>query len=160
MLLQLHPGLMIWTIVTFLSLVVVLRLVAWKPILAMLEAREKKIREDIENAAANREEADKLLSDVRAQLEKTRREANEIVAQARSAAEKVREETIAQAKADSQQIIQRAKEEIQLEKEKTAQALREQFADLAVNAASKIIGQKLKPEDHIDIIKDVVGKMN
>ena len=56
MLLQLNPGLMIWTIVTFLVLLLVLRLVAWKPILAMLEARENKIRGDIDTAAQNREQ--------------------------------------------------------------------------------------------------------
>jgi F-type H+-transporting ATPase subunit b len=159
MLLQLHPGLMIWTIVTFLVLVVILRVAAWKPILAMLEAREKKIRDDIDTAASNREETEKALSDISQKLDQARKEANEIVAQARSAAEKVRDETIENTKAESQELLERAKDEIKLERGKTVQALKEQFAGLAVAAAGQIIGQKLSPEEHISIIRKTIGEI-
>ena len=160
MLLQLHPGLMIWTIVTFLALVVVLRLFAWKPILAMLEAREKKIRDDIDTAAKNREEAERAVSDIRTQLDQARKEANEIVADARNLAEKAREDIVAQAKTEGTKLIEQAKSEIQLERDKTVQALREQFADLAVKAAGKIIGEELSPEKHNKIISKTIGELN
>ena len=55
---------------------------------------------------------------------------------------------------------ERAKEEIKLEREKAAQALREEFAGLAVAAAGQIIGQKLSPEDHIDIVRKTIGEVN
>lgn len=160
MLLQLNPGLMIWTIATFLILVIALRLVAWKPILALLEAREEKIRTDIDSAAKNREETEKALVDIRQQLDQARKEANDIVASSRSQAEKVREDTIAQAKMESQALIERAKGEIRLERDKAAQALRQEFAELAVQAAGQIIGQKLSPEEHKNIIRKTIGEIN
>ena len=160
MLLQLHPGLMIWTIVTFLILVVILRLVAWKPILALLEARERKIRDDIDTASKNRKETEKVLTDLQAKLDGARKEANEIVAGARTAAEKVREETIAKAREESGQLIEKAKAEIQLEGEKAAQALKEQFAELAVQAAGQIIGKTLSPDEHLEIIRKTIGDIN
>ncbi len=160
MLLQLHPGLMIWTIITFLVLVLVLRLVAWKPILALLDAREKKIQGDIDSAASNREEAEKTMSEVRDKLDKARKEANEIVASARSQAERVKDETLAATKEEGAALIQRAKEEIALERDKAAQALREEFADLAVQAAGQIIGQKLSPKEHNNIIRKTIGEIN
>jgi F-type H+-transporting ATPase subunit b len=159
MLLQLNPGLMIWTIVTFLALVIVLRLFAWKPILALLEAREKKIRDDLETAASNREAAEKALADIKRQLDIARKEANEIVSQARSAAETVREETLTKAKGEYEQMLTKAKSEIQLERDKAAQSLREEFAELAVSAAGQIIGQTLKPQDHINIIRKTIGEI-
>jgi len=159
MLLQLNPGLMIWTIITFLCLVVVLRLVAWKPILAMLEARENKIRDDIDNAAKNRAEAEKAVGEIQAQLDQARKDANAIITEARGLAEKAREEIIAEAKSEGGKIIEQAKNEIQLEKEKATQSLREQFAALAVEAAGQIIQQKLSPEDHQNIITKTIGEM-
>lgn len=157
--LQLHPGLMIWTIFTFLALVVVLRLVAWKPILGMLEAREKRIRDDIDTAAKNREDAEKSMADIRHQLDQARKEANAIVSDARSLAEKAREDIVAHAKTEREKMIEQAKAEIQLEREKTAQALREEFAGLAVAAAGQIISQKLSPEEHTNIISKTIGEM-
>ncbi len=160
MLLQLHPGLMIWTIITFLMLVLILRLVAWKPILALLEARERKIRDDIDTASKNRKETEKALDDIQAKLASARKEANEIVAGSRTAAEKVRDETIAKAREESRQLIEKAKAEIQLEGEKATQALKEQFAELAVQAAGQIIGKTLSPDEHLDIIRKTIGDIN
>ena len=160
MLLQLHPGLMIWTIVTFLALVVVLRLVAWKPILSMLEARENRIRDDLESAAKNREEAERIAREVQTKLDLARKEANALVSEARNLGEKTKEDIVAEAKRAGEKLINQAKEEIQLEREKTAQALREEFAHLIIAAASQIIGQKLSPDEHKDIINKTIGELN
>ena len=160
MLLDLHPGLMIWTILTFLVLLLILRAVAWKPILAMLEQREQKIKGDLETAAKNRSEAENTMADIQKQLESARKEANEIVSKSRHDAERVREETINQARDESLQLMEKAKAEIQLEREKAVQALKEQFAELAVLAAGQIIQKTLSPEDHIQIIRKTIGEIN
>jgi len=160
MLLQLHPGLMIWTVVTFLLLVVILRAAAWKPILSMLQAREDKIRADIEGAEQNRKAADETLSKIKAQLELARKEANEIVAGARSQAEKVKDGIVEEARSEAQKIVVKAKSDIELEREKTVQALKEQFAELAVLAAGQIIGQTLKPEEHASLIRKTIGEIS
>ena len=159
MLLQLHPGLMIWTIVTFITLVIVLRAVAWKPILGMLKQREDKIRGDIETAETNRKETETALANIKNQLDQARKEANEIVAKSRAAADKVKEDMIVEAKDEAAKIVVKAKADIELEREKTAQALKEQFAELAVLAAGQIIGQTLKPEEHTNIIRKTIGEI-
>lgn len=159
MLLQLHPGLMIWTIVTFLVLVVILRAVAWKPILSMLEAREGKIRGDLESAEKNRTETEAALSQIKAQVDEARKEANDIVAKARTDAEKVKDEMVVEARGEAQKIVDKAKADIELEREKTTQVIREQFAELAVAAAGQIIGQTLKPEEHANIIRKTIGEI-
>ena len=159
MLLQLHPGLMIWTIVTFVVLVIVLRAVAWKPILGMLKLREDKIRGDIENAETNRKETEAALANIKNQLEQARKEANETVAKSRASADKVKDDMIAEAKDEANKIVVKAKADIELEREKTAQALKEQFAELAVLAAGQIIGQTLKPEEHTNIIRKTIGEI-
>ncbi len=159
MLLQLHPGLMIWTIITFLVLVIVLRAIAWKPILNLLKAREDKIRSDIESAERNRQQTEESLQAIKEQLEKARKEANDIIAQARSQADKVKDDMIAEAKDEAGKIVAKAKLDIEMEREKTAQALKEQFAELAVMAAGQIIGQTLKPEEHKNIIRKTIGEI-
>ncbi|MBC8205047.1 F0F1 ATP synthase subunit B [bacterium] len=159
MLLQLHPGLMIWTIITFLVLVIVLRVVAWKPILAMLEARENKIRGDLDNARSEREKAEKITVDLEKRLQEARKEAYEIIAMSRQAAESVREETIENARKDSALMVERAKAEIQLEREKTAQALRAELSGLVIAAAAQIIGKKLSPEEHLDLIRKTIEEV-
>ena len=159
MLLQLHPGLMIWTIITFLALVAVLRIVAWKPILALLETRENKIRGDLETARGEREKAEKITADLEKRLAEARKEANDIIAQAREAAETVREETIEHARTESAQLVERAKAEIQLEREKTAQALREEISGLVLAAAGQIIGKQLSPEEHLELIRKTIEEV-
>jgi F-type H+-transporting ATPase subunit b len=159
MLLQLHPGLMIWTVLTFFVLLFVLRLIAWKPILNMLETRENKIRGDLDNAAKDRAEAEKTLNEIRSQLDQARKEANSIVSEARNLAEKARENILAQTKSEREKMIAQAKTEIQLEREKTAQALKTELASLVVNAAGQIIKQKLSPEDHSQLINQSLSEM-
>lgn len=148
---------MIWTVITFFALLIVLRAVAWKPILGLLKAREDQIRSDIETAENNRKETDEALAKIRAQLDLARKEANDIVASARAQAEKVKDDIVASARADSEKMVERAKQEIQLERDKTAQALKDQFAELAVAAASQIIGQTLSPDAHANIIRKTIG---
>jgi len=157
MLLQLHPGLMIWTVITFGILLIVLRIVAWGPILKLLKAREDKIRSDLETAENNRKETEENLAKIRAQLDLTRKEANDIIAEARGQAEKVKDDILASARADSEKLVERAKQEIQLERDKTVLALKDQFAELAVSAASQIIGETLSPDAHAKIIRKTIG---
>lgn len=60
---QLNPGLTFWTIVTFVVVLIVLRLTAWKPILSMIDERERTIRDALESAKKEREEAERLLAE-------------------------------------------------------------------------------------------------
>jgi len=76
---QLNPGLTFWTIVTFLVVLVILRLTAWKPIMAMIDERERTIREALESAKREREEAERLLAEQKEAIANARREAAELI---------------------------------------------------------------------------------
>ena len=89
MLLNIEPGLIIWTIVTFVVLLVVLRAVAWKPLLAMLDEREQRIQEALNQADKARQDAEAAAAENREAITKAQAEAQAVVAQSREAAERV-----------------------------------------------------------------------
>ncbi len=144
---DIHPGLMIWTIISFLILLVVLKKLAWTPILAALDEREKGIKDNIEAAKLAREEAERALADYRKRLAEAPAEAQGIVAKARLDAERVREELIEKSKADAQALVERARKQIEMESQAAIKAIRAEIAELAVIAAEKIISRSLTPED-------------
>ena len=91
---SLNTGVMIWTIIIFLGLVLVLGKWAWKPILGALEARERRIQEILDAAARDREEAEKALEEHRRQLAEGRQQAQQILAEGRQAAERVKQDML------------------------------------------------------------------
>ena len=145
---DIHPGLMIWTIISFVILLVVLKKFAWTPILAALDEREKGIKDNIEAAKLAREDADRALADYRKQLAEAQVEAQAVVSKARQDAERIREELIEKSKADAQGLVERARKQIELESEAAIKAIRAEIAELAVVAAEKVITRSLTPEDH------------
>jgi len=145
---DIHPGLMIWTIISFVILLIVLKKVAWTPILKALDEREKGIKENIEAAKLAREEADRALADYQRKMAEAQAEAASVVSKARQDAERLREELIEKSKAESQALVERARKQIELESEAAIKAIRAEVAELAVVAAEKIINRTLTPEDH------------
>jgi F-type H+-transporting ATPase subunit b len=143
MLLQIEPGLIIWTIVTFVFLLVVLRAVAWKPLLAMLAERETRIQEALAQADNARQEAEAAVEENRAAMAKAQAEAQQAVAEGRAAAERVAQEVRQRAEAEAQQMLEQAQRTIRQERDQAIQALRNQVADLAVLAAGRILDENM-----------------
>jgi F-type H+-transporting ATPase subunit b len=148
---------MIWTIISFLILLFILKKFAWTPILAALDEREKGIKDNIEAAKAAREEAEAFLSGYRTRMAEAQAEAQGIVAKARADAEHVREELVEKAKADSQAIVDRARRQIEMESDAAIKAIRNEVADLAVVAAERIIGRTLTSDDHKRLASDALA---
>ena len=78
---------MIWTVVTFIVLLLILKKVAWKPILAALDKRENDIKESLEQAEKAKEEAKQILEENQANLAKAEEESKKIIEQSRAYAE-------------------------------------------------------------------------
>ena len=89
MLLTPEPGLIIWTIITFLVVLVILSKTVWKPLLAALDEREKGIAEALSSAEKARDEAQSAVEQHKKVLAAAEGEARDIVSQAREAAEKI-----------------------------------------------------------------------
>jgi len=136
-------GLSLWTVVIFLLLVGLLGKYAWGPILAQVEAREKRIQDALDASAASREEAARLLEEHKAQLADARRQASEIIAEGKAAGEKVRKDVEEKARAEGLAIIEAARREIQRERDQAVADLRRESVDLALAAASKLMQERL-----------------
>ncbi len=141
--LDVNPGLIIWTIVTFLCLLFVLRRYAWKPLMNSLEKREHDVRSSIERAEQARAEAEKLLEEHRKQLQRAEEEGKRLVTESRSLADKLKEEIIEKANQQSRRMVEQAKEEIDRDKESALAQLRGEVANLAISAAEKILDETL-----------------
>lgn len=136
-------GLSLWTVVIFLLLVGLLGKYAWGPILSQVEAREKRIQDALDQSAASRAEAARLLDEHKAQLADARRQAGEIIAEGKAAGEKVRREMEEKARVEAQAIVEGARREIQRERDQAIADLRRESVDLALAAASKLMQERL-----------------
>ncbi len=157
--LDLNPGMMIWTWITFLTVLVILSKVALKPILATIENREKAIREDLERAQKQREEAQQLLEQHRKMMAEAESEAQRLLKESRELAEQKRQEMLLQAREESQKIVEQAKKEIEQEKENALTSLKNEIADLAVTAAEKIIMQTLDKDKQKVIVDEYIKSL-
>ncbi len=159
MLLKINPGLIFYTVVTFLLLVYILKKLAWKPILGALEEREKRIQESLESAEKARRESEELLQKQRDMLESARKEAQQILDQSRKAAEATRQEILANARAEAEQMLERAKREIALSRDKAIEEIRNLAVDLSIAAASKVIRKTLSREEHRRLVEEAIQEM-
>lgn len=159
-LLKLDPGLLLWTIITFIILVLILWKAAWKPIVASLDSRAEKIRGDLEKTEKARLEAEAILNKNKEVLDKAKDETAKIIADGKASAEKIRSEIIAKATQEAKEAADRSKREIISAKEKALHELKHEIVNIATDIASKIIVKNLKPEDQEAIVKDALGKVD
>jgi F-type H+-transporting ATPase subunit b len=151
-LLDVNPGLIIWTIITFLVLLIILRKVAWKPILTALDNREKEIEDSLNRAEQAKEEAQKILEENQASLAKVEEESKKIIDQSRAYAENLKEQMLKDSKGQAQKIIEDAGNEIERQKDAAFEELKNQIAEISVNAAEKIIKENLDAEKNKTIV--------
>lgn len=142
-LLQFDPGIGIWTLVAFLSLLVLLKRFAWKPILASIDARDQKIQDALQRAERIQSESE----DHRAQqlriLQDAQEQAAKIIGDSRRNAETIRERLLETAHSEKSKIVRSATDEIESIKLEIKSELRQFSAELAVNTAEKILHDQL-----------------
>jgi len=152
-------GLTIWTIVLFALFAAVLAKFGWGPLLRAVEEREKTIRDALDGAQLANTEAQALLVQHKEALAQARREREELIKQAMGEAQQLRADLMAQARTDAEHLIQKAKEQIERETRAALQELRAQIADLAVEAANKIVVSSLTPDAQRKIVEDFIAKL-
>ena len=155
-----NGGLMFWTIVIFALLLVILSRFAFKPMLAAVEAREKSLQDAIDAAKRDREESQRILADHRAQLETARSEAQKLIADGRATAEKLRGDLLEQTKAQQQEMLDRARREIETEKVNAIAALRREAVDLAIAGAGKVIERNLDNDANRKLVESFLGSVS
>ena len=158
-LVQVEPGLFIWTILVFVVLLTLLKKFAWGPLLAALEERQEGIRKSLDDAAQARKELEQVQSDAEAILVKARAEADSILSETRSDAAKVRDDLRQQAQNEAQSIIQNAERQIQLETDRAVLQIREEAVELSLSIASKLIRRNLTKEDNQALIDEALQQI-
>jgi F-type H+-transporting ATPase subunit b len=141
--LGLNPVSILWHTINFLLLLFLLQRFLYKPVLQMLDERQRKIRESVEAADRMRQETAQADLERADALREARRQAEEIVTRAMQEADRLRAEARGQAQEEAQRIVSRAEQEAVAERQQAMLELRRQVADLAVLAASKVIGRSL-----------------
>lgn len=153
---DINVGLIIWTIIIFVSVLTVLWRFAFGPILAAVNAREEGINNALEEARSRQAEAERLLEEHKSQLADARRQAQEILAEGRDAAGRLQKDMEGKAREESEAILTRAKAEIEREKDAAVDSLREHAVDLALAAASKLLHHKVDGEQDRKLVMDYV----
>jgi|TARA_B110000116_G_scaffold271294_1_gene291636 F-type H+-transporting ATPase subunit b len=159
-LVQLDPGLFIWTILTFLLLLMVLAKFAWKPLLEMLDERQKSIDDSLLSAEKARLELAGINKESEAILSKSRTQAQTIVADAKSAADKLKEDIVSKAKEEADGQLKKAKNQISVEKDRALLEIRQEVVELSITVAEKIIKKNLSKDDNASIIEDSLNKLD
>jgi F-type H+-transporting ATPase subunit b len=152
-------GLMFWTLVTFVILFAILGKLVFPKITAAVEAREKALEEAIEGAKRDREEAARALAEQLKQIEGARLEAQKIIVEGRQAGEKVRATMIEETQTQQQGMLERARREIEMEKEKAIAELRREAIELAIAGASKVIEKNLDDQSNRKIVESFLASI-
>ncbi|MBI2861418.1 MAG: F0F1 ATP synthase subunit B [Chloroflexi bacterium] len=146
--------------VNFGLLLLLLYLFLYKPVLRMLDERGKRIQESMENAEAVKKELARARQEYEATVAKGRGEAQQIIAQAVEIGEQVKGEARTRAIQEADELLARAKAQIELETQKALVQLRAQVADLAILAASRVIKRSLDREAHHQLIEEALAETN
>ncbi len=158
-LVQVDPGLFIWTILTFLVLLTLLAKFAWGPLLQSLEARQETIRKSLADAEKARQELERLNQESGAIIRQARVEADAIVGASRADAERLRGELWERARTEAEGIIKNAERQIQLETARALEQIRHEAADLSVAIATKLIQRNITREDNQQLIDDALKQL-
>ena len=153
-LVQLDPGLFLWTILTFLVLLGVLAKFAWNPLLKMLRDREELIRSSLDDAEKARAELERLNSEGEDIVNKARSGAQTILSEGKVAASKLKDETLNAAKDQAKSILSDAEKQIRIEKDKAIEEIKSEVVDLSLSVATKLIKKNISREDNQALIDD------
>jgi F-type H+-transporting ATPase subunit b len=147
------------TLVLFLLFALVLGKFAWGPLLEIVESREKSVRDQVEGAQKSLAEAQALMNQRLDMLKDATREREEMIARAQKEAEVLRTELVGKARTDAEGILVRAKQQIEHEKNQAVLELRRQVADIAIEAAAKIVKSSLTPEAQRKLVDETIASL-
>lgn len=158
-LLDVNPGLVIWTSFTFLVVMLILRFFAWKPIAKALDERADKIHADLDRAESIRKEAEARLEEYIGKLNGLRAEGQEIISEARRDAEAMKQQVLAEAKQEAEAVKARGTRDIQLAMDKALEQYHQTLTDMSIAVAGQILGRTLKAADHQELISSSVAQI-
>ena len=159
-LIQVTPGLMIWTIVCFLISLFVLKRYAFGPIQKLIDERRERIRRALDEADEARDEARTLLEEHRKLIGQARSEAEEILSEGRQVAKGMQERVKEETEVDRQRRLEETKRQIEAETRRALEAIRSEVAELSLAAAEKVTRKSLDDKDQRRLIDEAIGELD
>lgn len=155
-----QPGLVFWTLITFIIVAIVLRRVAWGPLLQAVNEREKQIQSSIDAAKKERAEAEKLLAEQKTAIAAARAESAEQLRKTQADMEKLREDLMGRSKKEAEELKADARKTIEAEKVKAIADLKNEAVNLAFQIAEKLLGDKMDDARHRALAEQFVADLN
>lgn len=149
----------VWTLVIFLAVILVLGKFAWGPMLSGLQRREQFIRDSLEQAKRDREQAEAQLEEYNKKLDTATADALKVVEEGRRDAEVVKERIEEKARSEADQMVDRAKREIDLAKQAAIKELYETSITLGSDIASRVLKREMNAQDHEDLIAESIDHL-
>lgn len=139
-------------LVSFIVLFVLLYLVAYKPIMRILDERSGKVKDSMEQVEQIKEQAANAEEETQKRIEAASKEGQELIARATKNSEQLRQKAQQEARDEAESIVAKAQAEIQRERDEAIDGLRKEFADLTIMAAEKVIDRSLDKQAHRQLI--------
>jgi len=159
-LIQVTPGLMIWTVVCFLITFFVLKRFAFGAIQKIIDERRQRIREALDEADKARAEARQMLEEHRALMAEARGKAEEILTHARQVAESQKKRMRDELEADRKRRLEETTKQVEAETQRALELIRAEVAELTVLATQKVTGKVLDQADHKRLIEEAVRELD
>lgn len=160
---QLYVGDMVYIAVSFIILMFLIKLVAWKPVTKMMKDRSDKIANDIDSAEKSRADATKLAEQRQTELASTRQEASTIISEAKQTGQKQSDKIVEDAQNNAASMKVAAEKDIEQQRQEALANSKKDVASLSIEIASKIISKDLNSDDHkalVDSYIEGLGKHN
>ena len=151
-------GLLLWSISTFMIVLIILRWKAWGPLMDALDARAKQIEESLSKAEKVSAEAEQQAEKNEEVLNQARQEAQDIVSKARDAGDKLKQKLEADGQSKYETMLQKAQDDINAAKEKAMSEIKSMVVDVAINASEKVIKRNLNDDDNKRLIEETVDQ--
>lgn len=147
-----------WAVFNVVVLFVLLRIFLFKPINKLMNERTQSIQKDIDDAEKAKAEAEELRRQYSDSISEAKEEANRIIMQAHDDAESERASIIRKSHEEADQIVSAASETIENERKRVLQQAQSEIADLAIEAASKIVGANLDDEKNRRLVDEFLSE--
>lgn len=153
-------GLMLWTVFVFGLLLLILKRFAYPALLGAVEARERALQEQLDEAERNRAESAALLAEHKKLVAEARTQAHGLLMEARASAEKERALAMEKTLQEQQQLLERARRDIGAERDRAIAELRREAVDLSLAAASKLIGERLTSDTDRKLVQEYLASLD
>ncbi len=155
-----QSDLVLWSLVTFVLFLIVLKKAAWGPLISGLDKRESKYRKLLDDAKADRDKAMSLLADHEKKLAEAQKEVTEIIAEARRDAERTKADIVSAAQSEAEATRQRALDDIGRARDQAVGALFEHVRANVVFATEKVLARALTDDDRSRLVDEALAEVS